>query len=173
MFRFRGQGWGAGIDTSFLKYSFCFTKIVTRIQYSFCCFSLTTSVNQLETRCADLQSTIEDLYAGNKNLANYAKIKKLSIASQAGGCDDAAGLDSLAALPRVSRCSGPSSLDAHSSLLSGPESILSLPNDAAAAAVDVGDDGLATNEKLAINKVVKYFEHRRVATILEISSISK
>ena len=141
-----------------------------------CCFSLTTSVNQLETRCADLQSTIEDLYAGNKNLANYAKIKKLSIASQVGSsCDDAAaGLGSLAALPpRVSRCSGPSSLDAHSSLLSGPESILSLPNDAAAAAVDVGDDGLATNEKLAINKVVKYFEHRRVATILEISSISK
>lgn len=121
--------------------------------------SLTTSVNQLETRCSDLQSTIEDLYAGNKNLANYAKIKKLSIASQAGD-DAAAGLDSLAALPRVSRCSGPSSLDAHSSLLSGPESILSLPNDAAAAAVDAGDDGLATNEKLAINKVVKYFEHR-------------
>ena len=115
-----------------------------------------------------MQSTIEDLYAGNKNLANYAKIKKLSIASQAGSCDDA-GLDSFAALPRVSRCSGPSSLDAHSSLLSGPESILSLPTDAAAAtAVDVGDDGLATNEKLAINKVVKYFEHRRVETILEI-----
>ena len=151
---------------------FGFTKIVTRIQFSFCRFSLTTSVNQLETRCADLQSTIEDLYAGNKNLANYAKIKKLSIASQAGD-DAAAGLDSLAALPRVSRCSGPSSLDAHSSLLSGPESILSLPNDAAAAAVDAGDDGLATNEKLAINKVVKYFEHRRVATILEMSSISR
>ena len=85
-----------------------------------------------------MQSTIEDLYAGNKNLANYAKIKKLSIASQAGSsCDEAAaGLGSLAALPpRVSRCSGgPSSLDlAHSPLLSGPESILSLPNDGAAA----------------------------------------
>ena len=47
--------------------------------------SLTTSVHQLENRCVDLQSTVEELYAGNKNLANYAKIKKLSIESHSGG----------------------------------------------------------------------------------------
>ena len=47
--------------------------------------SLTTSVHQLENRCVDLQSTVEELYAGNKNLANYAKIKKLSIDSLSGG----------------------------------------------------------------------------------------
>jgi len=145
--------------------------------------SLTTSLNHLETRCSDLQSTVEELYAGNKNLANYAKIKKLSIAaaaSQTSGTgsdtdrpntscdndDETSSLNLPSLLPKVSRCSGPNSIDGHlgelpssrHSVYSGPDSILSLN---AANPDSILDSSEATaSEKMAINKVVKYFENR-------------
>ena len=113
-------------------------------------FSLSNSVNQLEGQCEDLQKTVDDLYAGNKNLANYAKIRKLSMVSQ--GSNGSCCQPDFAVQSSTSNEPPPSLNHRHKSDLhlsnSGPESILSLPEE------------VLNTERLAINKVVKYFEHR-------------